>query len=366
MYEEDSKNTSIKGIVVKVLIVILFICLLVWIFPTKGDLDNKIDNISRNDGNNNNVNIDPLLNEIFSRNITTMKNAGRSYYYRASLPKNTGDTSKITLQQLISQNYLVEFTDRNGNKCDTTASYVQLTKTDTNKYEMKTYLQCGSEASYVIDNLGCTDLCPNQCTNTNNNNNNTNTDKDGNKDGNGSDTKDDTTDTKKFKYLYSCPSTTTYWSSWSDWSTTKVSANSNRQVETKKNSTQTKVITGYKTVSKFDHYETVYTENKKQYTSVSSIPKDILSTCDNGVQKKGSTGFYYVYTCTEKVASQVPKYSYTQEPTYGYTSNDVTLYRYRTRLTSTKSSDVWSDSENDTSLLNKGCTIRRSELVITK
>lgn len=365
MYEEDSKNTSIKGIVVKVLIVILFICLLVWIFPTKGDLDNKIDNISRNDGNNNNVNIDPLLNEIFSRNITTMKNAGRSYYYRALLPKDTGDTSKITLQQLISQNYLVEFTDRNGNKCDTTASYVQLTKTDTNKYEMKTYLQCGSEASYVIDNLGCTDLCPNQCTNTNNNNNNTNTDKDGNKDGNGSDTKEDTT-TKKFKYLYSCPSTTTYWSSWSDWSTTKVSANSNRQVETKKNSTQTRVITGYKTVSKFDHYETVYTENKKQYTSVSSIPKDILSTCDNGVQKKGSTGFYYVYTCTEKVASQVPKYSYTQEPTYGYTSNDVTLYRYRTRLTSTKSSDVWSDSENDTSLLNKGCTIRRSELVITK
>ena len=187
---------------------------------------------------------------------------------------------------------------------------------------------------------------------------------DGNKDGNGSDTKEDTT-TKKFKYLYSCPSTTTYWSSWSDWSTTKVSANSNRQVETKNNTTQTRVITGYKTVSKFAYYETVYTENKTEYTSVKAIPKDVLSTCDNGVQKKGPTGFYYVYTCTEKVASQVPHYTYTQEPIYGYTSSNVTLYRYRTRSTSTKSSDVWSDLEKDTSLINKGCTILRSELVTT-
>ena len=355
MYEDNSNNVSIKGIVVKILLIILVICVLMWIFPTKKDLEESFNNISYNNGSN--VNIDPLLNTIFGQNIRIMQNAGRAYYYSATLPKNVGDSSRITLQELIDKKMLVEFKDKNNNSCNTTASYVQLTKTGTNKYEMKTYLQCNGEENYVIDNLGCTDLCPNACTNTSTNNNTStkddkddkdDKDKDGNSTGSGSDNKDDNKneETKTYKYLYSCKDTTTGWSGWSSWSTTPVSSSSSRKVETKTENV-------YGATGTTTKYKTSYSTQ----TYINTIPAG-AKNCNDGVTKRSATGYYIEYTCTTEIRTPY------QETTYG--NKTVTYYRYKTQTSSTNTYTVWSNTDNNTTLKNKGCTVIKSELVTTK
>ena len=316
-----------------------------WIFPTKKDLENNLSNINYNNGTN--VNIDPLLNTIFGQNIRTMKNAGRAYYYSATLPKNVGDSSNITLQELINKKMLVEFKDKNGNSCDTTASYIQLTKTGTNKYEMKTYLKCNGEENYIIDNLGCTDLCPNACTNTNNNtsNNNSNNDvkddKEDEKDtGSGSNKPEET---KKFRYLYSCTEPSTSWSDWSSWSTNYVSETSNREVRTKTETKPEYVVTGTTTTYKEE------TTTTKSSTYQPGCERNLIHL--NGTLQ-------YEYICT--TTTRVP----VTTNTYGWKDVTQTLYRYRTKTTTNNTYTKWSYSENDSSL--KGCTIIKSELVTTK
>lgn len=328
MYEDNSKNVSIKGIVVKILLIILAICILIWIFPTKKDLEENLNNMGYNNGEN--VNIDPLLDQIFTNNITLMQSAGKAYYYSATLPKNTGDSSTITLQELINKKYLVEFRDRDGNSCDTSASYVQLTKKGTNKYEMKTYLKCNTQEDTIIDNLGCTDLCPNACTNTISKDTDKNTGSEGTK--------------ETYKYLYSCP--TTEWSSWSSWSTTKVTASSTREVKTEKRTTEKcNVVIGTEPV-----YET------KTETYKNTIPNGATG-CDYGVLRKDSNGYYRLYTCKTQVQTGT-------KDVYGCKNVTTTWYKYRTATT--KTSTVWSNSSNDTTLKNKGCTITKTELVTTK
>lgn len=342
MYEENSSNISIKGIIVKILLIVLAICVLIWIFPTKKDLQNSIGGVSFNNEGNTNLNIDPLLNTIFGQNIHIMQNAGRAYYYSATLPKNNGDTSTVTLQELINKKMLVEFKDKNGNTCNTTASYVELTKTGTNKYQMKTYLQCNGEENYIIANLGCTDLCPNSCTNTTTTKNNTSTSSKTDKETGSA----GVTDKKTYRYLYSCPKTTTSWSNWSDWSTNYVSKTSNREVETKTTSSYGKTGTTTK------YRET--TVNKKYYSNT----RPVGVTCVSAQKVSATGGFYMEYTCTETIREPY------QVDTYGYTT--TTLYRYRTKTSKTTTTTEWNNSNNNKTLLNKGCTIIKTELVTTK
>lgn len=336
MYEENSSNISIKSIIVKILLIVLAICVLIWIFPTKKDLQNSIGN----NGSNTNVNEDPLLNAIFGQNIRIMQNAGRAYYYSSTLPKNNGDTSTVTLQELINKKMLVEFKDKNGNACNTTASYVELTKTGTNKYQMKTYLQCGVEENYIIINLECTDLGQSSCTSTKNNissNKSTKVVKETGAAG--------VTEKKIYRYLYSCPKTTTLWSDWSNWSTDYVSKTSAREVETKTTSSYVKTGTTTK-------YKGTITTN--DYYNYAPVDAD----CDNGTMtnKEGKTVIRY--KCTEIKSEPY------QVDTYGYVT--TTLYRYRTKTSKTTTTTEWNDSNNNKTLLNKGCTIIKSELVTTK
>ena len=42
----------------------------------------------------------------------------------------------MTLKQLLDNKLILEFTDKNGNTCDTTNSYVQVTKTLDSEYAL--------------------------------------------------------------------------------------------------------------------------------------------------------------------------------------------------------------------------------------
>ena len=121
------------------LLAIAIIILLVLIFPTKGNFNSLYDSIFRN-------------------NINTMRDAGEKYFTNERLPKNVGDSEKITLRELESRNLILPFKDKNGKSCNVDKSYIKVTKNDT-EYEMKVYLKCDGEDAYIIEYLGCTNYC---------------------------------------------------------------------------------------------------------------------------------------------------------------------------------------------------------------
>ena len=169
MYEERRETFSIRDIILQILLIVLFVLLLIWIFPTKGYMKKFVE---KNFGNNTNTSetvkveasaddidkLSVLYNQIFADNVAKMKDAAIGYYTNERLPKNVGDTEKMTLNEMYNKHLLLKLTDKNGNYCDAEKSYVSITKYK-NEYQMKVNLSCGSEEDYIIVYLGCYDYC---------------------------------------------------------------------------------------------------------------------------------------------------------------------------------------------------------------
>ncbi len=346
MYE--SRETSIRGIVVTILLIILVICVLIWIFPTKKD----IKGIS---GGNNEV----LLSEFFGHNLRVLQNAGRAYYYSATLPKNNGDSVSITLGELVGKKMLLELKDKKGKTCDNDKSYVQLTKTNDSDYEMKSYLSCGDESDYIVTTLGCNDF-KGKCSTPDKNVTPTPTpDK-------GSDEKEEPINPDKtnyyYRYLYSCPKTSTSYSSWSNWSTNYVSNSSTRVVETKveyenkyvKVGTKQEPVTTYQTVSTTQNVEeTVRYVNTKPSSATNCIT----------LPRTGYTLYECKVSNPKTVTQEVPVTTYNTVDVYDWQTTAVTYYRYKTLKSNTTTYTEWSTKYNDDAHMSKGCTIIKSEKV---
>ncbi|MBR3524058.1 MAG: hypothetical protein IKN87_05210 [Bacilli bacterium] len=159
----ERKDTRLfRDLLLQILFVVLFVLLLLWLFPTK-----KF--VSKNDKKvvcegttcsakvtDNNTKI--LVDRIFNENIVSMKDAGKSYYTLERLPQNVGDKKKITLGEMLDQKIILPFTDKNGDTCDPTKSYVEVVKYE-NEYVMKVNLKCGKEENYLLVHMGCYDYC---------------------------------------------------------------------------------------------------------------------------------------------------------------------------------------------------------------
>ncbi len=354
MYE--SKETSIRGIVVTILLIILVICLLIWIFPTKKDIKGITG------GNN-----EPLLSEIFGRNIRVLQNAGRAYYYSATLPKNAGDSTNITLGELVEKKMLLDLTDKNGKVCNKDASYVQLTKNSDGTYEMKSYLSCDDESNYILASLDCSNFkgnCKSEDISKDDKKEEPIDDKEAPIDD--KETPIDDKEPKKevtyyYRYLYSCPKTSQSYSGWSAWSTNYVSPSSNRVVDTKveyerkyvKTGTKQEPVTTYQTVT-----TTEYEEETKRYVDTHPAGASCVTLPRTG---------YTLYECKVRtpktVTKQVPVTSYNTVDVYDWQTTAVTYYRYKTLTSSTSYYTVWSTKSNDTTYNNMGCTVIKSEKV---
>ena len=152
MYNENS-NFQTKNIIVQFLFVALMIFVLIWLFPLKSDLKNL-----KTTSNGDNSDLTVLVDRIFNENIIAMKDAAKSYYTIERLPKNVGDKVKMTLGEMLEKKIILPFTDKHGKTCDATASYVEVTKYDT-EYLMKVNLKCGDEENYLLVYMGCYDYC---------------------------------------------------------------------------------------------------------------------------------------------------------------------------------------------------------------
>lgn len=157
MYEERKDKFSVKDLVLQILFISLFVFLLLWLFPTKSDL-NKLNLGSNKSSSSDNTNT-VLYDRIFNENIIAMKDAAKSYYTTPRLPQNVGDKVKMTLGEMLDKKIILPFTDKNGKACDKEKSYVEITKENDEEYIMKVNLKCSDEENYLLVYMGCYDYC---------------------------------------------------------------------------------------------------------------------------------------------------------------------------------------------------------------
>lgn len=139
----------IKRFLVGLLLVMALVFLLLLVLPSKSSIRDAI-----------NGGLNPLLDRLFQENLDTMKETAIAYYTTDRLPKEEGDTEKITLGEMLELKLLLEIKDKNGDMCDTEDSYVEVTKEE-KEYKMKVNLKCGDEENYIIVYLGCYNYCLN-------------------------------------------------------------------------------------------------------------------------------------------------------------------------------------------------------------
>lgn len=166
MYEDNGDykmRINWKDIIIKIALVILFILLLIWLFP-KADLG-------------------AINDSVYINNVNSMKEAAKAYYTKDRLPQSVGESTSMTLKQMFDNKMLIRFTDKDNNYCDETSSKVEVTKTASDKYVLRVQLHCGEQKDYILETIGCNDVCegsncvgtviPDDSNNGDNNNNDT-------------------------------------------------------------------------------------------------------------------------------------------------------------------------------------------------
>lgn len=139
-YEDNRRNRSfVTTILLKLISLLLFLLVLIILFPTKRSLN-------------------PLYQSVFRDNLNSMKEAAESYYTVNRLPNKVGESTKMTLQEMLNKQLLIPFVDKNNKTCNVTTSYVEVTKTE-DDYELVINLVCDEEEATIIDYLGCHDTC---------------------------------------------------------------------------------------------------------------------------------------------------------------------------------------------------------------
>ncbi len=147
MYEVNNREFGFKNIVLKLLAIVIAIFIIIWLFPTKGYINSQIDK-----------KIGTSENQVFNNNISIIKDAALGYYNGDRLPESDGDKKQMTLKEMLDKNLLTEIIDSDGKTCDTTKSYVEVTK-EKEDYKLKVNLTCKNQGAYVISYFGAYDYC---------------------------------------------------------------------------------------------------------------------------------------------------------------------------------------------------------------
>lgn len=283
MYEERERF-SLKDVILQIVLVVLFVFLLLWLFPTKSYVDKKLEN-----------GLNPLYNQLFSQNVNSMKEAAISYFTTPRLPKKIGDKEKLTLGDMLDKKLLIPFLDSNNKQCSLTDSYVEITKMD-DEYILKVNLSCSDNSDYILVHLGCYSYCES-----------------------GLCEKKETTQTvakpskpvvkpavnKNYEYEYELVIDGKWgdWSNWSEWSTAKVDKTDYRNVKTK----EEVVVTDTETIK-------VGTTTK-----VIDAKKEVSYYCPKGYTQNGTKCSRQVTTTDTKDATAKTKTTYNCNAYSGYT-----------------------------------------------
>lgn len=149
MYEETKSSIDWKGIFLKVIIAFLIVLIAVKGYTTlKGD-DNKTVKTTTE------TTAESKSSATFTANIEKLRNAGEEYYStnKDKLPASEGNTTMVTLNELIDAGILTTLSDEEGKNCDGESSYVTAIK-EGEKTKIKANLVCGSASSYSLVYMG--------------------------------------------------------------------------------------------------------------------------------------------------------------------------------------------------------------------
>ena len=262
------KRTTFVDFLIQLIIVIIFVMLLIWLFPTKDWL--KENYFSSGESYEKET---VVSDSKYVENINNMLDASKSYFgYDVNLPENVGDTVSVTLDELVNNHIMIMPRDSKGNKCDGNSTSV-ITKTESG-YTIKVELTCGSDSDYIIRNVGCDPFCENNC---------------------------NQKCTLEYEYSKTTEGYYTNWSNWSAWSTTKKTASTNVKVEEK--TVKTKVCpTGYT----LDSNKTSCTKVVKDSKEVDAIE---TKTCPSGYElNKDETKCIKNSTTTKEIDADINYY----------------------------------------------------------
>ena len=376
MYDERKERFSFRDLIIQILFVAIFVFLLLWLFPMKGDVKSSVASSVKDT-------ITPIYDQIFNQNVMSMKESAISYYTTSRLPKNVGDEEKITLGKMLSENIILPFVDRNGKQCDLNESYVSVTKMN-DEYIMKINLKCSKEEDYLLVHLGCYNYCDNDVCEK----------KEEKPVVEPTTTVKPTTpvqpinnDKYSYEYVKVINGKWGEYSDWSNWTTNLINKTDYRDVETKVEN-----VTTYKTeknVTNEPVYETkqVQTGTKQEAYTVTEqrevtkyeekqklIKTEFVFDCTDGCKQIAKPVYETVkvpYTVIENV--QVTKYRtvpvYETKQVQTGTKEvvtevqvpvvtQVTYYRSRTReYISGKVETAWSENKNDQDLIAAGYSL---------
>ena len=141
---------SIIGLLIKLIIVVGFVFLLMWLMPIK-----KYDHLN------------PLLDQVFSDNIDRLRDAGKAYYTTDRMPEDLEEKKRMSLRTMVDTKLLLPLIDKDGKQCDLDESYVEVVKLE-NEYLMTINLKCGEQEDYIIEYIGCYDFCEDKSCDTDN------------------------------------------------------------------------------------------------------------------------------------------------------------------------------------------------------
>lgn len=152
MYEERKEKFSFKSFFLTLLLVLLFVFLMLWLFPTRNYVDEKLQSTYDLER------LSVLYDEIFANNVARMKDAAIGYFTNERMPQTIGESKKLTLAEMYDLHLVLKMKDKDGKPCDTEKSYVEMTKY-TEEYRLKVNLSCGNQEDYIIVYLGCYNYC---------------------------------------------------------------------------------------------------------------------------------------------------------------------------------------------------------------
>lgn len=248
MYEERRESFSIRDLLLQVLFIVLFVFILIWLFPTKSYVKKYVDENKVETNVESGYDLDKLAvlyNQIFANNVAAMKDAAIGYYTNERLPEKVGDKEKMTLQQMYDKHLVLTLYDKDGNACDATKSYVEITKYE-DEFQMKVNLSCGDEEDYIIVYLGCYDYCEASGVCEKKTTTTTPSKKPTEPDTGKDDEEDPEPSAKLCEYKKVTDGKWGEYGNWSEWSTEKVTETSARDVQTKVE----RVVVDYKTEKK--------------------------------------------------------------------------------------------------------------------
>ena len=295
--EKSNKSGFVRDIVIKVFLILLFVFLITLLFPMP--------------------NLKPFYNAVFNNNVQTMKDAAEKYFTKERMPEKVGDSTKLTLQEMLDKKLILPFLDQDGKECNLKKSYVQVTKKET-EYELEVHLSCGKDDNYIVEPLGCYNYCNDSKECNCSCEEKVSTDDQGNvtinkpSENNNSNSNSGNNDKYKLQYLYTRTITDTNWVTGNYQTNKEKETDDVRLVDTKTEYTGKKKVN-----SGTDMYKHVKYAYKDNWTYDSDWTEEVKQLTD----RVKLAGERTLYTGQKKTTETVNKYKHIK---YGYQDNWTT------------------------------------------